>query len=193
MKKLLGIILGMMFWSSASAVVLEGYEFPETIKVKSDGPVLKLQGASIRTWYLAIKGYVGALYLQNPSTVSSEILADDSHQRMTFTLLFNKISARRVANSFYEAIQINTSEEEQAALQKDFEMFFSMQDGAIHRGEASIIEYIPGKGTQVTIAGDKKGVIPGKRLFNALLRVWIGETPPTQKFKDEILGVNPKA
>ncbi|MGI9274088.1 MAG: chalcone isomerase family protein [Endozoicomonas sp.] len=193
MKKLLGVVLGMLFWSSASAVVLEGYEFPETVKVESDGPTLKLQGASVRTWYLAIKGYVGALYLQNPSSVSSEILADDSHQRMTFTLLFDKMSARRVANSFYEAIQINTSEEEQIALQKDFEKFLAMQDGAIHRGEASIIEFIPGKGTQVTVAGEKKGVIPDKRLFNALLRVWIGETPPTQKFKDEILGVKTQA
>ena len=192
MKKLLGALLGLMIWQSAGAIVLEGYEIPESVEISKKGTTLQLQGAAVRSWYFVVKGYIGALYLQNPSSSVVEILTDESHQRMSFTLLFEKMSARRIANSFSEAIQINTSDSEQSELMEELDLFMSMLDGSLNQGEAGIIEYIPGIGTQFTVAGEKKGVVPGKRIFNALLKVWIGETPPSQQFKDDILGIQAK-
>ncbi|WOG29949.1 chalcone isomerase family protein [Endozoicomonas sp. 8E] len=190
MKKLFIVAFGMALWQSAQALSMKGMEIPDV--VKSDDTVLQLQGAAVRTWYLVVDGYIGALYLENPTTDVSRILSEESYQRMSFTILLSKMSARRMANAFYEAIQINTSEEEQKELEKGIAQFMDMIDGTLKKGESGTFEYIPGKGARVIIAGEEKGTIPGKKLFNAILKVWIGETPPNQKFKEDILGLNAK-
>ena len=193
MKKLVSVVFGLLFLQTANAVKVEGYEFPEVVQASENGPVMQLQGAAVRDWYLVVKGYVGALYLENPSSSVDKILADDGYKRMSFTVLFTKMSARRIANSFYEAIQINTTEEEQAELKDELDQFMAMIEGTMKKGQSGVFEYIPGKGAKVTVAGEVKGIIPGKDIFNAILRVWIGETPPNQRFKDGILGLSPKA
>ncbi|WP_062270930.1 chalcone isomerase family protein [Endozoicomonas arenosclerae] len=191
MKKLFIVVFGMALWQSAHALTMKGMEVPDAVKV-SDGTVLQLQGAAVRSWYLVVDGYIGALYLENPTHDVSRILSDESYQRMTFTILFSKMSARRIANAFYEAIQINTSEEEQKELEEGIGQFMSMIDGTLKKGDSGTFEYIPGKGARVIIAGEEKGVIPGKKVFNAILKVWIGETPPNKKFKEGILGLTAK-
>ncbi|MGI9278816.1 MAG: chalcone isomerase family protein [Endozoicomonas sp.] len=191
MKKLFIVVFGMALWQSAHALSMKGMEVPDVVKV-SDGTVLQLQGAAVRSWYLVVDGYIGALYLENPTSDVSLILSEESYQRMTFTILFSKMSARRIANAFYEAIQINTSEEEQKELEEGIGQFMSMIDGTLKRGDSGTFEYIPGKGARVIIAGEEKGIIPGKKVFNAILKVWIGETPPNKKFKQGVLGLNAK-
>ena len=40
----------------------------------------------------------------------------------------------------------------------------------------------------MTVAGVVKGFIPGKDFYDAMLQVWIGKSPVTRAFKDQILG-----
>jgi hypothetical protein len=63
-------------------------------------------------------------------------------------------------------------------------------NGKMHAGEQAYFDYIPGKGTRVTINNEVKGIIPGKDYFRALLSIWIGENPVGRDFKDDILGLN---
>jgi len=44
------------------------------------------------------------------------------------------------------------------------------------------------EGTQVSVAGAVKGFIPGKKFYDAMLQVWVGKTPVTRDFKNQILG-----
>lgn len=192
MKKWFTVVFCMsVFALPAQALTVEGVEIPETISINEKE--LKLQGAAIRSWYLVVNGYVGALHLEKPSKQPSEIFLDESRQRMTFTMLVSKMSARRIANAFYDAIQLNTTEKEQLELEQDLQLFMGMIDGSLKKGDEGVFEYIPGTGARVTIAGEEKGIIPGKKFFNAILKVWIGETPPSQRFKEEILGVTEQA
>ena len=190
MKKIIWAIAGLLLFQSAQAITLEGYEFPEEIQASHNGPLMKLQGAAVREWYLVVKGYIGALYLENPGNSVDNILMDEGYKRMSFTVLFKKMSARRIASSFYEAIQINLTEEEQIELEPKLNQFMSMIDGTLKQGESGVFEYIPTVGAKVTIAGEEKGIIEGKKIFDAILKVWIGETPPNRSFKQGILGFN---
>jgi len=55
--------------------------------------------------------------------------------------------------------------------------------------EEMTFTYVPGSGTEVTIAGKVKGTIAGKEFADALLRAWIGPKPgPGEGFKKDILG-----
>ncbi len=187
MRKIILAVLGIVLSQTVHALQLEGVDVPEAVSA-GDGTELRLQGAAVRSFYHVIDGYIGALYLENSTSDVASILADDGYKRMTFTVLLSKMSARKIGNAFYEAIQINTSPEEQQELEKEIKQFVTMIDGTVKRGEGGSFEYIPGQGARVTVAGEVKGVIPGKKVFNTILKVWIGETPPTQSFKNGVLG-----
>ncbi|WP_422445112.1 MULTISPECIES: chalcone isomerase family protein [unclassified Endozoicomonas] len=184
----------MLLSLPVNALVINKYDLPDTIAAEGDKPELKLQGAAVRSWYLMVKGYIGALYLEEPTSSPEEIYASDTHQRMAFVMLVSKMSARRIANAFYESIQLNSPPDEQEAVKEDLEKIFTLVDGSMKKGEQAVFEYLPGKGLRIEIAGDEKGIVPAsKELFNLFLRVWIGETPPSKPFKEQVLGVAPAA
>ncbi|MGO0307283.1 chalcone isomerase family protein [Endozoicomonas acroporae] len=184
----------MLLSLPVNALVINKYDLPDTIAAEGDKPELKLQGAAVRSWYLMVKGYIGALYLEEPTSNPEEIYASDTHQRMAFVMLVSKMSARRIANAFYESIQLNSPPDEQEAVKEDLEKIFTLVDGSMKKGEQAVFEYLPGKGLRIEIAGDEKGIVPAnKELFNLFLRVWIGETPPSKPFKEQVLGAAPAA
>ncbi len=190
------IVLSMTFLCfvslPAKALLINKYDLPDVIAADADKPELRLQGAAVRSWYLMVKGYIGALYLEEPTNSAEEIYASDSYQRMAFVMLVSKMSARRIANAFYDSIQLNSPPAEQEAMKDDLEQIFALVDGSMKIGEQAVFEYLPGKGLRVEIAGVEKGIVPArKEVFNLFLRVWIGETPPSKTFKAQILGLAP--
>ena len=50
------------------------------------------------------------------------------------------------------------------------------------------LDYIPGRGTRVTINGESKGLIAGRDFNNALLDIWLGEEPADKGLKKAMLG-----
>ncbi len=69
------------------------------------------------------------------------------------------------------------------------DMLVKMFDKKLERGDAGYIDYVPGVGSRVVINDEVKGILPGKDLYDALLKIWIGEHPVSQRFKNEILGL----
>lgn len=163
----------------------------EVVPATADRPELKLNGAALRELYLLIESYVGSLYLENPSTSAEEILNDTTtHKRMVFHILIKKVGARRIANALQEALVVNVTEEQHKELQDEVEQMLSYFQGKMHRGDESWFDYIPGKGTLVTINGQEQGIIKGDLFFRSLLSIWIGENPVGRDFKNDILGLN---
>lgn len=184
------LIAATLLSSTASAYTVSEVEFSEVVPATAERPELQLNGASLRELYLLIETYVGALYLENRSTDAQTILDSEQHKRMVFHVMMRKVGARRIANALQEALVMNVTKEQHKNLTNDIHQMLSYFDGKLHRGEESHFDYIPGKGTRVTINNQVKGIIPGKDFFRALLSVWIGENPVGRSFKDDILGVN---
>lgn len=185
-------LLSLLFVSfSAQSANVADVEIKEVIPATADRPELKLNGAALRELYLLIESYVGSLYLEKPSTSAEAILSDNTtHKRMVFHTLIKKVGARRIANALQEALVVNITEEEHKELLDEIEQMLSYFSGKMHRGDESWFDFIPGKGTVVTINGQEQGVIKGDLFFRALLSVWIGSNPVNRDFKNEILGVN---
>jgi len=182
-------LLFLMLAPPAWSLTIKGVDIPDVIPARDSRPELVLNGAALRTQYLLVNTYIGELYLEKPMQSAEAIFADDGHKRMVFHVLMKRISARRVANALYEALQLNITKEEQQALESEIQTMISMFEGRIKAGEKGEIDYIPGLGTRVRISGKDKGIIPGKAFFNALLSVWIGENPINRTFKEGILGL----
>lgn len=176
---------------STQAYQVSDLDVSEVVPATAERPELKLNGAALRELYLLIESYVGSLYLEKPSTSAQEILADNTtHKRMVFHTMIKKVGARRIANALQEALVLNITEEEHQELQDEVGQMLGYFQGKMHRGDETWFDFIPGKGTVVTINGQEQGIIQGDLFFRALLSIWIGENPVGRDFKNEILGLN---
>ena len=174
----------------AQAATVAEVTFSETLPATDSHPKLVLNGASVREIYLLLESYVGALYLEKPAHSAQEIFNDTTgHKRMVFHSLMRKVGARRIASALQEALVVNITKAEHEELTDEIALMLSFFEGKIHRGEETWFDYIPGQGTQVTVNGIIKGIIPGELFFRSMLAIWIGENPVSREFKDDILGL----
>jgi hypothetical protein len=57
-------------------------------------------------------------------------------------------------------------------------------------GEQFTIDYLPGRGTQISINGQPEGApIKEPEFFNALMRIWLGKSPADALLKNALLGI----
>lgn len=188
MKSILFTLLFILSASSQSMTVAN-VQLPERIDPSDAQPALILNGAALRELYLLIETYVGALYLENPSNDPHLIVNSEQHKRMEFHVLMKKVSARRLSNALHEALLLNITESEHNELQSAINKMLSFFEGNLRTGDKVIFEYAPGFGTSIQIGDTLKGTIQGKDFYAALLKIWVGESPVSREFKEQILGV----
>ena len=182
------ILLTLIALSPLSqARTVAGFDFEEVIPRTAEHGEMALNGAAIRTMYYLVDAYVGLLYTEAPGKNPEELITADVSKRVVYHILVDRVSGRRIATAMYDSMQLNLSEEEAAVLQDRLQLLVKMFDSKMERGDVGYVEYVPGLGSRVVIRGEEKGVIPGKDLFDALMRIWIGEHPVTQSFKEGIL------
>ncbi len=184
------LCISLFTFHSVHAHTVSGVELRKIVPATSERPELELNGAALRELYLLIKSYVGALYVETPSNDPVALLESETHKRMVFHVMLKRVSARRIGNALQEAMVLNLSEEEHQALSKDLDKMVTLFKGKMHKNEEAIFDYLPGKGTRITIKGEVMGFIPGKDYFHAMLSMWLGENPVGRTFKEEILGAN---
>jgi len=171
------------------ALTIDGYEIPQIIPATSQHAELKLNGASMRILYGVVDTYIGKLYVENPVTDANTLIAADEYKRMVFQIVLKRISGRRIAKAMYDALQLNVTPEEAIHLEKRLQLLVAMFDSRLKKGQESYVEWVPTEGTRIVINGGVKGIIPGKDLYDALLRIWIGENPVGNTFKRQVLGL----
>jgi hypothetical protein len=193
MKKIVfaaSFFCSVFFLQTSHADSISDIQLPNLLPASAERPELKLNGASIRELYLLIETYVGALYLEQPSNNPEAIINSDTHKRMVFHILLKKVGARRTAKALQEALLLNLTEQAHLDIIDEIELMLSYFTGNMYAGEQSIFDYIPGVGTRVTLKGEVRGIIPGKKFYDAMLAIWIGKNPVSGAFKDDILGLN---
>tara|TARA_R110001583_G_scaffold55355_4_gene168329 strand:- start:1650 stop:2246 length:597 start_codon:yes stop_codon:yes gene_type:complete len=174
---------------SASALTIDGYEIPQIIPATSQHAELKLNGASMRILYGVVDTYIGKLYVENPETDPDALIEADEFKRMVFKIVMKRISGRRIAKAMYEALQLNVTREEASVLEDRLQLLVTMFDSSLKKGQESYVEWVPSEGSRIVLNGEVKGMIPGKDLYDALLRIWIGENPVGSTFKRQVLGI----
>ncbi|RMG57987.1 MAG: hypothetical protein D6713_08615 [Deltaproteobacteria bacterium] len=175
------LIAGPAAWGKSVA----GVEIPEKVTVQ--GKELSLVGAGIRTKTIfRVKVYIGALYMENPSRSREEIISSDQVKRMVMHFLYKKVGKEKIIEGWNEGFEKN-SRDRMKALKERIGRFNSFFDSDLKRGDEVLLTYIPGTGTEVTIKGEKKGVIEGKDFADALFAIWFGPHPADEDMMEEIL------
>lgn len=116
----------------------------------------------------------------------------DAARRMEFKFITKrKISGRSFVRKIAESMKINnekTALNENMANIKSFMSFFKKP---IKKGDVLRFDYHDSFGTRVYLNKRMLGEIPYSRAFyRCLLNVWVGDRPPSAKFKSGIVGHN---
>lgn len=156
----------------------------ETLQTEN-GATLYLNGAGIRSKFF-FDIYIAELYLEHPSNSVNEVIESPGRKRIVMYFLHDEVGRDKLIDGWNEGFKGNTPAGSVAQLQARIDQFNGMFDD-VKKGDSIVLDYIPEKGTVVTVAMQEKGVIPGKEFNDALLRIWLGERPVNKGLKEKLL------
>lgn len=172
----------------AAPIELSGVKVEDNATVA--GTKLQLNGAGIR--YKAIfKVYVAELYTTKKISNLDELIAAPGPKRVGVTML-RDIDARELGKLLTRGMEDNASKTEMSKLVGGLIRMGSIfaEQKTLKAGDKFEVDWIPGKGTVLTV----KGVVQGEPFvepdfFKALMSIWMGAVPADYKLKDNLLGL----
>jgi len=173
----------------AMAVDVGGVKVEDAATV--GGKELKLNGAAMRQ-ILMIKGYAIGLYLTEKKELSTaDLLAlpVDRPRRVSLHIQ-REINSDEFGQLFIKGMNANSTKEEKAKVinqtTKFGEMFAALEP--VKKGDVVTLDWIPGQGTVCTLNGKKIGeTLPEIAFYNAVLRIWVGDSPVQENIKRALL------
>lgn len=170
----------------AHAAELEGFRFDDRIQLGN--AELVINGTGVRSKFG--KRYAMALYLPARTTEAKAALAAKGPKRVDVRLI-KDVSGETFADAVSGGIHDNSPDAERAALKDRIRQLADavVALGEIKAGTRIVFDWIPERGTVLSVGGNPAGQpIPGEDFFTALLRVWLGEDPVQRNLKEALLG-----
>ena len=174
-------LLALVAVAGAHAATLAGVEMPETVTV--DKSTLHLNGMGLRqATALRVKAYVGALYLEKPSSDAATVI--DSRQLKCVTMKFLRdIDARRLSSNWADSLRKVGGK----SLEPSISQFASLLPD-VKRDDVMTFTWRPGVGLETVRNGEARGTVPGDEFARALFTVWFGPEPGDEALKRGMLG-----
>lgn len=182
MRKLLLCPLLLVLAAPAAAGELAGVSMEDSVQLEAQD--LVLNGMGLRT-KLAFKVYVAGLYLPSPADDAEQILAADTPRR-TVLHFVRKVGAGKLCGGWSDCLEANTPEATDE-IRSSFDSLCDWMEDVVPDDQV-VFTYLPGDGTEVEVKGQSKGRLEGKGFADALFACWIGAQPPSESFKEGLLG-----
>jgi hypothetical protein len=150
---------------------------------------LVLNGAGIRM-KLVFKVYTAGLYLKGKAGTPEAVLTMPGPKQLRIVML-RDIDGDELGKLFIKGMENNSTPEQFGQAINGTVRIGQMfaQKKRLTSGESFSIDWLPGRGTLVTIDGQPQGEpIPEPAFFDALLRIWLGTAPADTRLKDALLG-----
>ena len=182
--------LAVALWNAVAAPVdMAGVKIDDTLDL--NGSKLQLNGAGVR-FKAVFKVYTASLYLGKKCATTDEVLAASGAKRMSITML-RDIDANELGKLFTRGVEDNSPKSEMVQLIPGLlrmSQVFSDQKN-LRAGDTFTIDWVPGKGTVISVKGVPQGdPVKEQAFFNALMRIWLGPSPADYKLKDALLGIS---
>jgi hypothetical protein len=173
----------VMLASNLDAAEIDGAYFKERLNVNNT--TLKLAGTGLLR-YWGFKAYVGALYLEEGCPID-EALSDRAKR---IELQYKRsIKGKDFGPATDKSIAENIDPATLRHLRPRIDYHNSLYED-VQPGDRYSLTYIPGRGTELALNGDPKGVIEGADFAAAVFSIWLGSKPLNESFKKQILGLN---
>jgi len=176
-------VASVMRVSGPDAAEIDGAYFKERLDVNNT--TLKLTGTGLLR-YWGFKAYVGALYLEEGCPID-EALSDRAKR---IELQYKRsIKGKDFGPATDKSIAENIDPATVRHLRSRIDYHNSLYED-VQPGDRYSLTYIPGRGTELALNGDPKGVIEGADFAAAVFSIWLGPRPLSESFKKQILGLN---
>ncbi|MBW2541677.1 MAG: chalcone isomerase family protein [Deltaproteobacteria bacterium] len=146
---------------------------------------LKLQGTGLLRYRSVFKAYVAAFYLGEDAP-TDDVLADVP--RRLEIEYFWAIPADRFSEATIEGIGRNVDAETLESLWPriaEFNEFYA----DVEPGDRYSLTYLPGRGTELALNGEPKGLVAGADFSSALFSIWIGPNPLNDGLRRQLLAI----
>ena len=180
-------VLSLVLGAPAHAVDVSGVKVDDSATVA--GKELKLNGAGVRT-RAVFKVYAMGLYLTDKKTSAADVLSLAGPKRVALHMM-REVSSDDLGQSFVEGLNKNSDKAEKSKIVNQTVKFGEMfaNTAAVKKGDVLTVDWVPGSGTIVSINGKQNGdVLPDVAFFNALLKIWLGDSPADSSLKPLLLG-----
>lgn len=183
MHRVLALVIGATYMSaqSARAVEIEGVQFADRYRWQETE--LRLNGVGLLRYRVFVKGYVAALYLGEQ--VGPEQVLDRVPRRLEIEYFWS-IPAARLSEAMFEGIARNVDAQTLERLRDTIKRFSALYED-VEPGDRYAITYVPGVGTELTLNGERKGLIEGDDFSAALFSIWLGERPLDATLRERLL------
>lgn len=171
------------FLSVAQAGTLAGVTLPDSLTSDS-GQTLVLNGLGLREKFF-FDIYVGGLYLPAKTHDAASAISQDVPKRIVMRFVYSKVTAQQMIDTFEENFVKNP---QAASLKAEIAKLESVMTTDIVAGDTVTLDYVPGRGTSVSIKGVTKVTIPGVEFMKALWTIYLGPNPAYGPLKDGMLG-----
>jgi len=181
--RIASLIAAVTFAGLASAASVAGVNVPDSATLA--GQKLVLNGAGLRKKAI-FKVYVGALYLPSKTNSDQAALAQTGPAKVTLKML-RDVDAGKLRDAWSEGYAANNAPGDVAKLKARIDRFNALF-GDAKEGDLIEVDFVPGTGTTVSVAGQAKGTVEGDDFAKATLRIWLGPKPPSDDLKNGMLG-----
>ncbi len=146
---------------------------------------LQLNGLGLRK-KMWVKVYVAGLYLESPTKDAAEAAGAAGTKRVVMHFLTDKATKNKMDAAWVEGFEANSPST--YASMADRVKKFADLFGDMKVGDVIELTMVPGGGTTAALNGETKGVIDGDDFAAGLLKVWLGDHPPSDELKAGMLG-----
>ncbi len=163
---------------------LAGVTLPDSALV--GGQPVVLNGLGLREKYF-FDIYVGGLYLPAKTSDSTKAINEDVPKRIVMAFVYESIPKDKMTETFEESFAKQGAAGAAQAGNKAILQGW-MED--VVRGDQVVLDYVPGKGTTISLKGRVKGTIAGTDFMKVLWAVYVGPNPPTAALKTGMMSGN---
>jgi hypothetical protein len=176
------VIIILAIHPPASATELGNFEFENRIETPYTD--LERKGVGLLRYLGFFKAYAAAFYLEEGIEVE-QALADRA-KRLEVEYL-RAFDSEDIGRATLAMIEKNADAETIERIRQQIEHHNSLYVD-VQPGDRYALTYVPGKGTELTLNGEPRGVIDGAEFASVLFSVWIGQNPIDKGFKRQLLG-----
>jgi hypothetical protein len=153
------------------------------------GQTLKLNGKGVR-YRTLVKVYEIGLYVASPTNSLEQFLAAPGAKRLQLITL-RELTGDTLGVAMVQGMQDNAPAAERVKLLTYMNQLAKIfgEEPTVAPGSVLTIDFVPGRGTVLTLNGAQKGsVITDPIFFPAAARIWLGPKPVDFTLKDALLG-----
>ena len=178
------MVMVMAVRPASASQTVGGVTMPE--RITAFGTELTLNGMGLRqATFLRLDVYVAGLYVQEPSQDADYLIESEQVKVMRLEFV-RSVSEDDMAEALEEGFL--SSAEDYATLQPDVERVIGWLS-SFGSGDTLTFSYLPGRGVQVAVNGQVRGVTGDAAFGRALIGIWLGDDPPNERLKRGLLGL----